>query len=316
MRSGTLTRKHAELLLAAVIVARSTSFVLTKIGLQDMGRFTLLGLRFLFAFVFLALVFPRRLLHMDRRTFLGGLALGVIYFGLMTAEVSALQTVASATVSFLENTAIALVPLFEAALLRRLPARKAMCSALVSLAGVGLLTLGGGFAVSAGEVCCLAVAVVYAAAILFTDRLTHAGVDPLAAGIVQVGFIGLFSMTAAFVFEVPHLPSSGGEWAVVLALALVCSGFGFALQPLAQSGTTAERAGMFCALSPLCAAVLGAAVFQEHFGLQSLFGAALIVGGIVISRLQGPAPACFFHPHIPHTLSSKGRGGLPPASEP
>lgn len=291
MKSGALTRRNAELLLAAVIVARSTSFVLTKIGMQDMGKFTLLGLRFLFAFAFLAPVFPKRLLHMNRRTFLGGLALGAIYFGLMTAEVSALQTVASSTVSFLENTAIVLVPLFEAALLRRLPARKAMCSALVSLVGVGLLTSGGGFALSSGELCCLGVAVVYAAAILFTDRLTHTGVDPLAAGIVQVGFIGLFSMAAAFLTETPRLPSDGGEWAVVLALALVCSGFGFALQPVAQSGTTAARAGMFCALSPLCAAVLGAAVFQERFGLQSLFGAALIACGIVISQLQKPDAA-------------------------
>lgn len=316
MRSGALTRKHAELLLAAVIVARSTSFVFSKIGLQGMGKFTLLGLRFLLAFAVLALLFPKRLLHMSRRTFFGGLMLGVLYFLVMTAELSGLKTTASSTVSFLENTAIVLVPLFEAVLSRKLPAKKAMLSALVSLAGVGLLTLGAGLSVTPGALYCIGAAMLYAVAILLADRLTHGGVDPLAAGMLQVGFIGLFALVAAFVFEAPRLPSSGGEWAVVLVLALVCSGFGFALQPLAQSGTTAERAGMFCALSPLCAAVLGAAVFQEHFGLQSLFGAALIVGGIVISRLQGPAPACFFHPHIPRTLSSKGRGGLPPAPEP
>ena len=156
--------------------------------------------------------------------------------------------------------------------------------------GVGLLTSGGGFTVAPGELYCVAAAVVYAAAILFADRLTHSGADPLGAGIVQVGCIGLLSMAAAFVFETPQLLSSSGTWAVVLTLALVCSGFGFALQPVAQSGTTAERAGMFCALSPLCAAVLGAAVLGEKFGLQSLFGAALIVGGIVISHLQTPAP--------------------------
>lgn len=38
-------------------------------------------------------------------------------------------------------------------------------------------------------------------------------------------------------------------------------------------------------------AALGAAVFQERFGLQSLFGAALIVCGIVISQLQKPEAA-------------------------
>ena len=46
----------------AVIIARSTSYVLTKVGLQDMGKFTLLAVRFLLAFAFLAVLFWRRLL--------------------------------------------------------------------------------------------------------------------------------------------------------------------------------------------------------------------------------------------------------------
>ena len=36
MKTRTMTRTQAELLLAAVIIARSTSYVLTKVGLQDM----------------------------------------------------------------------------------------------------------------------------------------------------------------------------------------------------------------------------------------------------------------------------------------
>ena len=46
MKTRTMTRTQAELLLAAVIIARSTSYVLTKVGLQDMGKFTLLAVRF------------------------------------------------------------------------------------------------------------------------------------------------------------------------------------------------------------------------------------------------------------------------------
>ena len=45
MKTRTMTRTQAELLLAAVIIARSTSYVLTKVGLQDMGKFTLLAVR-------------------------------------------------------------------------------------------------------------------------------------------------------------------------------------------------------------------------------------------------------------------------------
>lgn len=89
MKTRTMTRTQAELLLAAVIIARSTSYVLTKVGLQDMGKFTLLAVRFLLAFAFLAALF-RRLLQIDRRTLLSGLAMGGIYFCVMTADHAAL----------------------------------------------------------------------------------------------------------------------------------------------------------------------------------------------------------------------------------
>ena len=105
MKTRTMMRTQAELLLAAVIIARSTSYVLTKVGLQDMGKFTLLAVRFLLAFAFLAALFRRRLLQIDRRTLLSGLAMGGIYFCVMTAELTALKTVETSTVSFGTNSA-------------------------------------------------------------------------------------------------------------------------------------------------------------------------------------------------------------------
>lgn len=85
-------------------------------------------------------------------------------------------------------------------------------------------------------------ALLYAAAIIATDRFSHHD-DPLTVGIVQVGMLG------------------------VLALAIVCTGFGFTLQPVAQSHTSAERAGLFCALSPACATLFGAVLLHEKITL-------------------------------------------------
>lgn len=259
MKTRTMTRTQAELLLAAVIIARSTSYVLTKVGLQDMGKFTLLAVRFLLAFAFLAVLFWRRLLQIDRRTLLSGLAMGGIYFCVMTAELTALKTVETSTVSFVTNTAVVIVPLIQAVLSRRWPERRVLLGALACLLGVALLTLRNGLALTPGVGYCILEAFLYSAAILVTDRLTHAGADPLLSGVVQVGFLG------------------------VLALALVCSGFGFTLQPVAQSGTTADHAALFCALNPFVAATLGAVCFHEHFGLAGLLGGALILAGILVS---------------------------------
>lgn len=100
-----------------------------------------------------------------------------------------------------------------------------------------------------------------AAGIIATDRFSHHD-DPLTVGIVQVGVLGVLALIAACCFETPRLPQTGMEWGMVLALAIVCTGFGFTLQPVAQSHTSAERAGLFCALRH--AVRRGAAPRKDH----------------------------------------------------
>lgn len=143
------------------------------------------------------------------------------------------------------------------ALHRRFPRSLTLLSTVITMTGIGFLTAcGGTFILRTGELLCLLAAVLYASGIILTDRLSRRD-DPLLIGILQVGFIGLFSLAAACFFEIPRLPDSQKEWITILTLAIVCSGFGFTLQPVAQRYTSSERAGMFCALNPVTAAFLG-----------------------------------------------------------
>ena len=290
MKNGIRSRSRAELLLAGVITARATSYLFSKLIMQSMSMFNMLGIRFLLAFTLLLILFFKRIRKINRKTFAAGAVMGCLYFLVMTAELNGLKRTSSGNVSFLENTAIVIVPLLQAVLLRRFPRWKAVICALLCLIGVGFLTIGSGMAFGAGEMFCILAAFLYACAILTTDRLTHGNIDALAAGIVQVGMIGALSLTASLLFEAPRLPSGMLEWTGIVMLAVVCSGFGFTLQPVAQSGTTAERAGMFCALNPMVATILGIVFLHEAFTVQSAVGGGLILAGILISELPEPKP--------------------------
>ena len=290
MKNGIRSRSRAELLLAGVITARATSYLFSKLIMQSMSMFNMLGIRFLLAFTLLLILFFKRIRKINRKTFAAGAVMGCLYFLVMTAELNGLKRTSSGNVSFLENTAIVIVPLLQAGLLRRFPRWKAVICALLCLIGVGFLTIGSGMAFGAGEMFCMLAAFLYACAILTTDRLTHGNIDALAAGIVQVGMIGALSLTASLLFEAPRLPSGMLEWTGIAMLAVVCSGFGFTLQPVAQSGTTAERAGMFCALNPMVATILGIVFLHEAFTVQSAVGGGLILAGILISELPEPKP--------------------------
>lgn len=280
-----MSRRQAELLLAAVILTRSTGYLFSKAGIESLCVFNLLAARFLLAFALLAIIFFRQFKGVKPCDILRGAVLGGVFALVMALELTALKTTDTSTASFLENTAIIFVPLIEALLLRRAPERTALISAAAALAGVALLTLGSGsFGFTAGELYCLCAALLYALAIIITDRFSRRG-DGLMMGVMQVGFIGIYALAASFIFETPRLPSGGTEWGVILALAIVCTCVGFTFQPVAQAHLSSECAGLFCALSPVFASLLGVVFLGEPVTLQGVFGSALILFSLYIPHI-------------------------------
>ena len=280
-----MSRRQAELLLAVVILTRSTGYLFSKAGIESLGVFNLLAARFLLAFALLAIIFFGKFKGVKPCDILRGAVLGGVFALVMALELIALKTTDTSTASFLENTAIIFVPLIEAWLLRRAPERTALISAAAAVAGVALLTLGsGGFGFTSGELYCLCAALLYALAIIITDRFSRRG-DGLMMGIMQVGFIGIYALAASFIFEAPRLPSGGTEWGVILVLAIVCTCVGFTFQPVAQAHLSSECSGLFCALSPVFASLLGVVFLGEPVTLQGVFGSALILFSLYIPHI-------------------------------
>ncbi len=285
--------RRYEVLLAVVIAARATSFMFSKVLLESLGEFDLLAVRFLLAFALLCIAFPKKL-RMDRKTFLGGLAIGAMYFLVLSCELKALQNADSSLVSLLENCAIIFVPVIETVLIRRLPKKITVICTAVAFAGVVCLALQQG-RLTGSFGWGLMSAVLYAAAIIVTSKMTSGDTDPLSAGIVQLGTMGVLALAAAIGFRELMLPREPRQWLMILALAAVCSSFGFAFQTVAQSRVPAARAGLFCAISPAVAAILGVVVLREHLGIVGVIGLALILFSIALPYLRSgrsPVPQC------------------------
>ena len=277
-----LNRKSSEILLAAVIIARSTSFMFSKILLRTIGQFTLLGIRSLLAFAVLLLVFRQQLKNVTKKELTGGLLLGIAYFAVMYFELDGLKYTESSTMSLLENSAVVFVPVFMAVFTRTLPERKTVMKVLLALTGVILLRFkGGSLSFGRGEFSGIAAAMLYALAIILTKRLSEKA-DPLLCGVFQAGAMGALGIMSAFLFETPTLPCGGAQWGAIIYLAIICSCFGFTFQPLAQRGTTAERAGTFCALSPVSASILGVVFLSEVMTVPNITGAVLVLCSILI----------------------------------
>ena len=295
----TISFRTGCLLMAALSIARGSSFLFSKHLLGSLEPLNLLGTRFLLAFLILFVLFSRKVIadiRKDPHVIHASLLLGGVYFLCMAAELIGLQYTTASTCSFLENSAIVIVPIMEAFLLRRFPKPVIIASTVITFIGIGLIVLRGSAdgtaaesshffgSLGLGEILCMVAALLYAAAIIITDRISKK-YDPLTLGILYVGFMGLLGLAASFIFETPHLPQSGSEWIMLLALAVLCTAFGFTIQPVAQKPLSSESAGIICALNPLSTAVLGWILMGDALGVSGVIGAILILAGIILPNL-------------------------------
>ena len=158
---------------------------------------------------------------------------------------------------------------------------------VVSLGGVGLVTVGGGGggATMIGDGLVLASLVLSATVTVAQGRLLT-GRDPVAVTAVQFLGATLGALLVSVLTEgAPALPAGPGPVLAVVALAAGGTLLPFTLFAFGQSRVSAEVAGAFLNLEPLVGAIAGAVAFGGPVGLAQVAGGAAIVAGIVLSSL-------------------------------
>ena len=278
--SKELTIKQSELLMASVIIARSTSFVVSKMTVAAMGPFNILAIRFILAFIILGILFYKRMSVCSERIIRNGFFLGITYTIVMAFEMAALRYTESSLASLIENSAFMLVPVLTLLFHHIWPKRMVVIGMILSFSGLLTLMLGQGAAFNIGCVYLIGAMCFYAFAIFQTAVYAKEG-EPLLVGIIQLGTMGAVSLVASLVFESFRMPGTSTEWGMLLWLTVVSSVFGFTFQPVAQRKLDADRAGMFTALNPLAAILWGYLVLAEPITTVKIAGAVLVLAGIL-----------------------------------
>ncbi|MBO4289582.1 MAG: EamA family transporter [Lachnospiraceae bacterium] len=281
-----MSKTGAKLLLLAVFAARGTSFIFSKTLLATQTPENIMAVRFLTAFLVLALVFRKKVLACSRESLKGGIILGVLYMVCMFCEMYGLRRVDSGVAAFIENMAIILVPIYVALLTRTRPKTKTLLCALIAVIGVGFLSLSQVTdSFNPYLLLTISAALSYGVCIIATEKVAAKG-DPLTIGIIQIGVMGLIALAAALIKGDFALPASGREWFMVLMLALVCSCFGFAFQPVGQKYLPSETAAVFTVVNPLVASILGLVVAKEPLGPAKIIGYLLILAALIYYNLE------------------------------
>ena len=289
-------RRHelvSTLLLLAMTAVWGSTFFLIKEVVATIPSADFLLVRFLVAAGAMLALFHRNVRALSARQVRLALVPGGLYGGAQLLQTIGLEHTSASVSGFLTGAYVVLTPLIAAWLLReRIPAT--VWAALV-LATIGLAVLAlRGLALGTGEMLTLGAAILYAAQIVWLGRWSSPR-EATGMAVIQTVAICLVCAVAGLPGGV-MLPSSGGQWASLLYMALVAGAFAIWAQTWAQAHMPATRAAIVMTTEPVFAAGFAVAFGGESLTARMVFGGLLVLAAMYLAEFGGrptdePKPA-------------------------
>lgn len=288
---GKLKNKQflADSALLFVTLCWGISYSLTKICLTEVGPFTLNAFRFLLAFLAAVVFMFKRFKDVSfesvKYSFLISIFLFIVYVG---CTYGVLYTSIS-NAGFLCALPVLFTPMLAFIFKGEKPKKKFVLVVVMSVAGIGFLSLQEDLSFAAGDLLCIMAALAYAIDLLITETAVQKEeVNALHIGIFQLLFTGLFCLTAAFVLEDVILPVKGGILMSMIFLAIMCTGIAFIVQAVAQQYTPASHVGVIFTLEPVFSSIVAFILFNEVLSIRGYFGATLLILSLIIMEINIP----------------------------
>lgn len=290
-------RLKADLGLALICFFWGASFVIVKDALARSSVFLFMALRFSLAALLLAALNPRVLREARRADLRAGSVLGVLMFGGYAFQTFGLLFTTPTKSAFVTGFCVVLVPVFMACFWRRWPGAWVTAGVFAAIAGLYYLTvparqLSG---LNIGDVLTLVGAALYALHIIFVGRYAreHAlGVLSFlqVAATAILGTLGCL-ICAATGWERLRFQADWRLAGAIVVTAVFATALAFTIQFWAQKYTTPTHAAILFTLEPVFAALTSFVVLHERLGRRGLLGASLVLAGIFLAELKGPAQA-------------------------
>jgi drug/metabolite transporter (DMT)-like permease len=270
------------------------TFPLVHDALADVEPFAYLLLRFSIAVVVLgpfAFVIGRRADAATRRVmWRAGAVAGVLLFGGYATQTIGLQTASPSTSAFITGLYVALTPIIEAIVRKRVPPPGVIGGIVLATAGLYLLT-GADLSLGPGELWTLACAVIFAVWIVYQGEYARR-LDAIPYTTVQMAVLALLCVPPTAVQGVGDI--TGLALFAAAFTGIACSSVALSLQVYGQRHIAPSRAALILLSEPVFAAIAGY-VSGERLGTVELLGAVVILAGIGVSefapgRAELPAP--------------------------
>lgn len=261
-----------------------SSFVVTKILVDNLPPFLLATVRFFVAAIVLTIICYKKLKLVDKKVICRGAILGLFYaLGISLQSLGVMYTSAGRT-SFVAQSISIIMPFLELIILKSELKNKILLSALVCLIGVGLISLDNAEGINKGDLFVFASVFCFALQIVLMPLFMKDS-DVELLNIFLFAFAGIVALIIGLFVGGKVSPLNMTGILALMYLSVFCTGIPLLMQSKAQSILPPSIITLFNGLQPIFASVMSYFVFGEMWTLKGLIGAALILISIVISLL-------------------------------
>jgi len=271
-------------LLSATIIWGS-SFIIVKDTTDSLPPNLLIAVRFTLGCIALSIIFFKKLKQLDKGYFLSGALIGFFLFCAYSAQTIGITDTTPGKNAFLTAVYCVLVPFLFCAVIRKKPAVKNILTALICFAGIGLVSLGEGFAIAKGDAFTLLGGVFYAAHIVaFAKVATNR--DPFLLTILQFGYAAIFSWISTLLFE--DMPTSVSFTTVISVgyLAIFCTAVALLFQSIGQKYVEPSSASLILSLESVFGVLFSIVFYNEPMTLRITAGFSLIFIAITANEIS------------------------------
>lgn len=288
MKQGTV---KADILLVLTATIWGFAFVAQRVGMDYVGPFTFNAVRFaLGSLSLLPLILLLQKRHskpevISKKPVLpGAIMAGSALFAGASLQQAGLVYTTAGKAGFITGLYVVIVPLLGLFWKQR-PRAGTWLGAILAAVGLYFLSITEEFSISFGDLLVLISAFFWAGHVLLIGWLAPR-TDSLKLASAQFAVCSLLSFATAFAIETVAIETIMQALVPILYGGLGSVGIAYTLQVIAQRDANPAHSAIILSLEGVFAAIGGWLLLSEVLSMRSLFGCALMLGGMLLSELS------------------------------
>lgn len=287
-----MSRLQANLLLLLASVIWGSTFVVQQVATGSLGAITFTSARFLMGGLFILPVafiqykrIQRTLNKITIKDWAGMALTGLALFSAAVLQQVGIFHTTVANAGFLTALYVPMVPLFAYVVLKTKIHWSVWPASLGCLIGTYIMSGADAINLSTGDLWVIASAFFWAVHVLLVGKMATRTQAPLVVAVVQFLVCSLAGLIVGLIVERPALADFEGAYFGIFYAGILSVGTGFTLQVIAQRFSPAPDAAIILSSETVFAALAGYLFLGEILSSTQLFGASLILSGILMVQL-------------------------------